>query len=939
MDELSDTGFAAASGRQQVAMDTVPFIATYRLQLRPEFGFADAEAVVPYLRDLGISHLYLSPIFEATAGSSHGYDVVDAGRVRAELGGLAALRSLSRRAARAGLGIILDIVPNHVGVGPDNAWWADILKYGRASAFATYFDIDWHAQPQMEDGVLYYPILPRRFGEALEAGDIRLTLTDGRICVRAVGMNLPLGPHSYQAVLGESPQRGITVDVPARMTGLLGRLGDSDRDIAERALEQFGELIRGHDALSRWAQQRVESFNGLPGDARSWDALERLLGAQHYRLCDERLAAAEASYRRFFDVNSLAAIRVEALVVFESTHRLLFELVKAKVAVGVRVDHIDGLYDPLAYLIRLRDSLARASAGAAPPVWVEKILAAGEELPSSWPVEGTTGYDGMSVIDGLFRDERAEAAFSETYHALTGGSAAWRDVRAVARAEVAESAFSGDIEMLAYELHRIAQRDRRRRDIPLRAIRELLGATIACFPVYRSYLPDSHERAAASVREALDGARTRHAHLPAAVVSLLEETLLADETDTDAGRAESRFRRRFQQLTCPVMAKGVEDTAFYRYARFIALNEVGGDPGRFCWRPDEAHAWFQQQSRRWPRSLLASSTHDSKRSDDVRSRLNVLTEVPALWQREITAWVRLNAAHRAVVDGRLTPESEIEYYIYQTLAGMWPSQGPGDDLLARLHEHLTKAVREAKVFSAWQWPGDQYEAACHRFLDRILDPTLAPAFRQRLDTFAAQIDPAARLNSLSALIVKCMAPGIPDFFQGCEGYRFSLTDPDNRRPVDFDCLQTQLNDGDASSDPFDPQAPGAKIALTRALLAIRRNYPDAFDGGSYEPAALAGIRSEHLFAFARKGREREVVVIVPRLSHALLDGHSRIPRDTWDGTSLALPGQRWLNLLDGRRPVDAGASLVTILQGLPFAVLATASGAAGRRTIAGGLRV
>lgn len=903
--------------------------ASYRLQLHGDFGFEQATAVVGYLRALGITHLYLSPIFAAAPGSRHGYDVFDHGTVNPELGGLGGLYALGEALIAHEMGLILDIVPNHVGIAAGaNPWWRDVLRSGQASRFAPYFDIDWEAQPQMATGVLVLPVLGQSFGVALEAGELALALDDDAIVVCYYDNRLPLRPESYPRVVGLPPlELRESLKDPASLASLAGALEDFvSPELARRdaATAQFHALLRDEPAIRAFVEEALLGLNGQPGDPRSFDRLEEILRAQHYRLADWRLAGAELNYRRFFDQNSLAAIRVERDDVFEETHRLLFDLVARGIVTGVRVDHVDGLYDPAAYLTRLTARLAEASekaGGGHVPVFVEKILQHGEQLPA-WPVAGTTGYDSLAEVGYWFIDRTAEVAMTRTYNGFVESRERFDQMRYEARVEVAETAFAGEISVLAYQLHRIAQRQRLYRDIPLRTLRAAIQATAAAFPVYRTYVnPDGPADDVLYVSRALEEAHHREPDLSDAALTFLREVLLV-EPDVEPEEYASRlhFRRRFQQITSPIMAKGIEDTAFFRYSRLLALNEVGSDPGRFGSTNADLHAFFEQEALAWAHAMNASSTHDTKRSEDTRARLQVLTEMQSGWAREVATWARLNQRHKRTVDGEPAPDRNFEYYLYQTIVGVHGASGVNPELRARMHEHATKAMREAKEQTSWVRPGEPYEAATHEFLDRILDRRSAAAFLRRLARLAAAIEPAAALNGLNALVLKTMAPGFPDFYQGTELFNHTLTDPDNRAPVDFDARRDMLAGlpADAPCVPFGDDT--WKLWLMRRLLAIREQYAPQLDG-SYHPIKVDGEHARHLIAFTR-GNGAGLVIVASRLTHALLDG-GVIPAEAWAGTTIGLPGASgWRNLLDGASIGPGEASASQVLARLPFAVLA-----------------
>ncbi len=921
-----------------------PPLASYRLQLQAGFGFDDVRRLLPYFDRLGVSHLYFSPIFAAAPGSTHGYDVFDHNQINPELGGLPALYALGEELVARDMGLILDIVPNHVGLANGaNPWWRDVLRHGQASRYAPYFDINWEAQPHLPSGVLVYPTLGQPFGAALEAGELRLDVVDDDLAVRYYEAALPLAPRSYPQVVGLPPLelRGELTDPVAfaELLEVLEALPAAPPDEADRLLERFRRLLASEPAIAAHVRAEVARLNGTPGDPASFDRLDALLSAQHYRLSYWRVSGEEINYRRFFDINDLAAIRVEREDVFEEIHRLLFALVERGLVTGVRVDHVDGLYDPASYLERLQRRLHEAGAALpggprAIPIYVEKILEEDEELPPNWPVAGTTGYDFMAHNDGLFVDHAAALELTRAYERFLGTPVRFRQLVYEAKRQIARTSFAGEVTVLATQFYRIAQRERLYRDITLRTIRNTIEAMLAAFPVYRTYLIDGRPGARDDERiaTALAEARRREPLVSEEVVRLLREVLLLERPDLDPEEQERRlhWRRRFQQLSGPVMAKGFEDTAFYRYHRLVSLNEVGGDPASFGLSPARVHRWFAERAATWPRAMSASSTHDTKRSEDLRARLHVLSELPIRWRREVRVWAQTNRRHRKMLQGEVAPDPNAEYLIYQSLVGSWPEGGrsPGDEYRERLRGYLTKALREAKVHTSWTAPDEAYEAACLDFLAAILDPRRSGTFLRRLDGFVASLRPAATLNALAALIVKATAPGFPDFYQGTELVALSLTDPDNRRPVDFARRQALL-DGLPDAPPGDPAAPAMKLWLTRCLLRVRATYPAIFAGDDYQPLPVSGAHADSLFAFARRDDRQFVVTAVPRLTTRLTGGTARFPEPAdWADTALELPAgaSGWRDLLTGAA-VGHGAALpcADLFARLPFAVLAGAA--------------
>ncbi|MCC6383072.1 MAG: malto-oligosyltrehalose synthase [Dehalococcoidia bacterium] len=913
-------------------------LGTYRLQLHRGFGFAEARAAAGYLARLGVSHLYLSPVFTATPGSEHGYDVVDHSQINPELGGLAGLYELGETLAREGMGLVLDIVPNHVGVGGRNPWWWDVLRYGRASRYAGYFDIDWEAQPQMESGVLVLPMLGKPFGVTLEAGELSLAIEENDLAVRYFENRFPLAPESYAAVASLPPlELRDELNDPAAFASLVEVLDGLARGDAERTpalLDRWREILASEPAIRAQLEEQLAAINGRPGDPASFDRLEEILRQQHYRLADWRVSGEELNYRRFFDINSLAGIRVEREDVFEEVHALVFQLVARGIVTGVRVDHIDGLYDPASYLARLRHRLDEASGeagGGHVPIYVEKILEGDEALPGHWPVDGTTGYELAARVDGLLVDEEGRRGLDETYRQFLGRTTRYQRVAYEARLEVAESAFAGEVNLLALQLHRIAQRHRRHRDNTLRSLREALTVLLASFPVYRTYLdPAGDDQSDRFLRQALETARRRAPLVSEDALDFLAEVLLLEGDLEEEERARrEHFRRRFQQLSGPVMAKGQEDTTFYRYNRLISLNEVGSDPARFGMPPADVHAWLEARARDWSGAMLAGSTHDTKRSASVRARIHVLSEVPDVWRTEVFAWRGLNDRLRGTVDGEPAPSANAEYYLYQTLVGSWPEGGLDNDYRGRLRTHFIKAMREAKAETSWLRPNEAYEEAALAFLDGILDPWESAELLARIEAFVTRVRPAGILNAVSGLVVRALAPGFPDVYQGTERWRFSLTDPDNRRPVDFAAAEALLGCSGPGPAP-DLASDAGRQWLVRTLLRIRAEWREALTG-EYRGLQVEGRRADRVFAFARSGRGGTLVAIVPRRTVPLLDEAGRVAAEAWEDTRVALPvGEGWHDLASGGQlePGDTIACREALAR-LPFALLGRREGDGG----------
>ncbi|MHB1526127.1 MAG: malto-oligosyltrehalose synthase [Candidatus Dormibacteria bacterium] len=868
--------------------------ATYRVQLGPGFGLAAAQAILAYLHRLGISHLYSSPYLQAGPGSTHGYDIVDPHRVSDGLGGKEELQLLRTALRDRGMGEVLDIVPNHLAVGGrENRWWWDVLARGPASPYAHYFDIDWNPPDPSLRGRLLVPVLSGHYGRLVGTGEIRLVRDGASVEVGYLEWRLPLSARSVIQLLQLAGQR----------------LGLADPALTAAVMAAATAPATGGDAAGEVGRATAPAAPGIgqvPGLSDSLDAilgeinrdpeqLDGLLQLQHYQLAHRRSANRNLNYRRFFDITTLAGLRVEDPGVFADRHRLLLEWLGRGEVSALRVDHIDGLWDPQEYLSRLR----RASPGA----WVltEKILGAGEHIPNSWPVAGTTGYDFLRLVGGVLVDRRGEEPLAELYCDFTGEQDDFATVRQRAKLEVLSEVFGSELGRLTSLLGRICAKDRRARDYNRSELQEALLELAASFPVYRTYVEANSAvvdaDSAARIAQAVEAARERRPDLEPGLLALLQDLLLGSAPN----RPERELLLRLQQLTGPVMAKGVEDTAFYRYHRLISLNEVGDDPGQFGVSPEAFHRAMEWRQRHWPMSLNATSTHDTKRSEDVRVRIHLLSEIPELWGTTARRWASRNRRHRR---GGM-PSRNDEYYLYQTLVGAWPISWD------RLSAVLVKSAREAKRHTSWQSPEPGYEQALLTFADACLGD---PVFGADLEGFVAGLVEPGRVNSLAQTLIKLTAPGVPDIYQGTELWDHSLVDPDNRRTVDYGVRQRLLAELEGSSPAAimarsDTGLP--KLWVTRTALQVRARAAGAFGPqGSYRAIRAVGPRAEHVLAFARS---EQVVTVVPRLGLRL--------GGRWEGTTLPLPPGRWRSELDGRSFEETAVAVADLLSLFPVALL------------------
>ncbi|MDQ7858070.1 MAG: malto-oligosyltrehalose synthase [Armatimonadota bacterium] len=874
-------------------------IATYRLQLGPGFGFDDARALVPYFRRLGISHLYLSPITDARRGSTHGYDVVDHNRIRDELGGPDGFRALLRAARAAGLALILDIVPNHAGVGARNARWQDVLAYGPHSPYAFHFDVEWQPlKPELRRKILL-PYLGRPYGEALDAGEITLVFEEGRLSAACGRDRFALAPATYADVLAAAFD-GEDVhdrDAVAALAGEFATLAPHERGRADMLRTRLAVLAGRLDLPARLARVRGERLHAI---------LER----QFWRLASWKVAAHEINYRRFFDVNDLVGLRMERPEVFDDAHRLIARLAAQPGVEGVRVDHIDGLFDPQAYLERLRTIGVRG-------VWVEKILALGETLPPNWPVEGTSGYEFLNDVLGLLTRPEGALPLDRAWRWFVRDPRPYADVAYESRRLVMDTSLAGELSRLAYSLDRISEGDYHTRDFTFEALRQALADITAALPRYRTYLPHDRPEAERTIREAVHEARRRHPGVEPTVYAFVGAALLG-EVAPPLREAAAAWAAQFQQYTAPLAAKGVEDTAFYRWLRLVALNEVGGAPDRFGVPARAFHARARFRAHRYPRTLLATATHDHKRGEDLRARLVALAEIPEIWRRTVGVLSGLARRHRSP-DG---PSRGDEYLFYQTLAGLWHGAAR-EELAGRLAAYMLKAAREAKLRTSWLSPDAAYEAALERFVcGMIADARVGRA----VDPLARALARAGFANSLSQLVVKLTSPGVPDFYQGTELLDLSLVDPDNRRPVDFEArtrLLDELEPHLAQPDPavlrgwVEALDPRAKFFVTVRLLRFRQAHPALF-AGTYRPLEAEGPQAGCLVAYTREAANAALVVAVPRFPLALERAGG------FGATRLALPaepgGRPWSDVLT-EQPLDAGASWRAAAWPLPWVVL------------------
>ncbi|MFC0240070.1 malto-oligosyltrehalose synthase [Rhodopseudomonas telluris] len=903
--------------------------ATYRIQLTADFGFDDAAAIVPYLKALGISHLYASPFTKARKGSSHGYDIVDHTKLNPELGGEEGFARLSAVLKQNDIGLILDFVPNHVGVHfADNPWWLDVQEWGPASPHAASFDIDWDVLPFRSRGGVLLPIIGSSYGKALEAGEIELRYDadEGSFSAWYFEHRLPIGPQRYGEILravvreadaAEEPAGKALLDLAARYRGV----SHPDRKEAPA----FKAALKGVEGGAALIEKGLAAYRAGEGRQTQIQALHNLLERQHYRLGHWQLATSEINYRRFFDVNTLAGLRVEDAATFEAIHQLVKRLVAEGHLQGLRLDHIDGLRDPAQYFQRLRKLTRDAQGPAATPLYmvIEKILGEGEKLPRFAGVHGTTGYEWLNVITQALVDGAGLEPLDEIWRQISNNSPDFAPVLMRAKRRVLETLLLSEFTVLTRLLARIANGHYSTRDFSADNLRQVFELYVLHFPVYRTYItgngPTGPDRAL--IDRTIEKARADWYGADDGIFDFLRDALTMDLLKPGrAAHSKPRVRRfalKVQQFTGPTMAKSLEDTAFYRYHRLLALNEVGGEPSAHALSPDAFHGLMIQRAKDWPHGMTATMTHDAKRGEDARTRLLGLAEMPGEWAATVSKWKLMNAPHVVTDDGLRAPSATFEYMLYQSLLGAWPLE-PDSDFTARMQAFALKAAREGKEGTNWINPHPAYEDGVKTFIDRILDPRQSGAFLESLQTLSRRLSIIGALNSLSQVTLKATMPGVPDFYQGTEFWDFSLVDPDNRRPVDFTARAKSL-EGLTAPDwkgLIEHWHDGRlKLAWTRQLLKLRGELPEVFTDGDYRPLKLAGPHADHAIAFARTHGSNAVIVAVGKNFAPLSDHGRQWPlADAWDA-SIETDG-----LVLDDDTAEQGLSLRDLFRGLPVAV-------------------
>ena len=923
---------------------------TYRLQLHRDFDFAAARRVLPYLKRLGVTDVYLSPIWTSTPGSTHGYDVTDHSQVNPELGGVTGLRRFSARARDLGLGLIADFVPNHMGIqGGHNPYWEDVLTHGQASRYAHFFDISWQPLKRALEGKVLLPLLGDQYGRVLSRRELALERDGATFTLRYWERRLPISPKSLSGLLV-----GASEQLPARTADLMRaelasiarsvanlpsstarHLTDDDREERAQEMEvmtrRLAALLDASAAMRGALDAVIAATNDDP------ERLDALISEQNYRLASWKVASEEINYRRFFDINDLAALRMEDWRVFEWAHRTLFDLLRDGVLQGVRLDHTDGLYDPAGYFRALQEGAAAAlgvPAGPQLPVYVvaEKILEPGEKLPDSWAIHGTTGYDFLAQLNGVFVDSANEDDLSAVYRRFTGDRASYGEHLYRGKHLIQRVSLPGEVNVLTEHLERLAEADLGSRDFTLSTLRGAIREVIATFPVYRTYLRSDGTREPgdnAKIEHAVRDARTHNLRdgqpLDPSVFEFLKGVLTVDTDDSRRQADDADFALKFQQLTGPVTAKGAEDTAFYRYGRLISLNEVGGDPALFGTPLRTFHAMARQRAEHWPHAMLALSTHDTKRGEDTRARISVLSEIPQLWSAFLNANAPLLLSLAQEHDLGRIPSLLDTYVLLQTVVGAYPLDGALDGFAERIATYMVKAAREAKLRTSWASPQPEYEDGLTTFVTALLAD---PDFLARLGELHARISPSGAQNSVSAALLRLTAPGVPDTYQGTEGWNQSLVDPDNRRPVDYAELSRRVarlerrHDLDVARTLLGRYHTGEiKTLVTWAALHARSAHPELYTHGAYRPIDAG----KYVVAFSREHGTDVAVTVAPRLTLTLTRG--RTPwalGEAWGTRQLTLPGAgTYENVLTGERlrTRTPRVPLAKVLEDFPAALL------------------
>ncbi|MBW4542367.1 MAG: malto-oligosyltrehalose synthase [Myxacorys chilensis ATA2-1-KO14] len=922
--------------------------ATYRIQFNSNFRFDQANQIVNYLAQLGVSDLYASPIFKATTGSTHGYDVVDPTQLNPELGTRESFDALVKDLQQHEMGWLQDIVPNHMAYSSENQWLMDLLENGVNSDYVAYFDVAWNSPFESSDEAILVPLLGNFYGQSLENGEIQLKYDQNGLSVNYYSLSIPLNLESYGTFLTHNLGKlakalGRREPNFIKLLGILYLVKNVASDITGKQRQDQVEFVKGllwelysdNAEVRSFVDENIQAFNGETSNSESFNLLDNLLSQQFFRLAYWKVGAEEINYRRFFTVNELISVKVDETKVFNHTHDLIAQLVKDGAVTGLRIDHIDGLYDPTQYLHSLREKVGDTY------VTVEKILQPGEDLPSVWDTQGTSGYDYLNYVNSVFCKTKNQEQFDEIYQNLIGFQADFEKVVSDKKGLIIDKNLAGDIDNLAFLLKKISGRYRYGNDFTINGLKRAIAEVLTRFSIYRTYTTaegvlDSDRP---YIQDVIQNAKEQ-ASLLNNELNFIEKLLLLDY-DSSLTQTEKEqwlyFVMRVQQYTGPLMAKGVEDTAFYVYNRLISLNEVGGDPDRFGIAIAEFHGYNQYRQAHWSNAMSATSSHDTKRGEDVRARINVLSEIPDEWQQQLRTWLELNRKHKTKVKNVLFPDRNDEYALYQTLIGAFPFlEQEQESFTQRAKDYLLKAIREAKVYTAWLRPNAAYEDACMRFVDAVLEPSEENPFLQSLLPFQKKVAFYGIFNSLSQALLKITSPGIPDFYQGCELWDLSLVDPDNRRPVDFEQRQAFLDDiqqriqSDISSlvtELLETKEDGRiKLFLTVQALKARTKYLSVFQKGSYQPLEVEGALHDHVIAFARSEGSTTLITVVPRFLTAIVQpGEHPLGTQVWSDTKVKLPARSssgWQDAITGQIiQHDEALPVGDVLSQFPVALL------------------
>ncbi|MDB9446352.1 malto-oligosyltrehalose synthase [Anabaena sp. CS-542/02] len=927
--------------------------ATYRIQFNSAFNFNSAQKIIKYLDDLGISDLYASPIFKARRGSNHGYDIVDPNQLNPELGTPADFTALVAELKQHNMGWLQDIVPNHMAYDTQNQYLMNVLENGSNSVYANYFDISWNSPiingfSESQEQLLA-PLLGNFYGDSLENGEIKLKYGQNGLSVNYYDLSFPLKLESYatffdQNIAKLSQVLGRNNPIFVRLLGILYIVKHIPADVTPKERQDQIDFVKGllwelyteHKEFQGFIDKNLNFFNGQPGNPESFNLLDSLLSEQFFRLAFWKVGAEEINYRRFFTINELISVKSEDFQVFEHTHTLITNLVKENQITGLRVDHIDGLYNPTEYLQRLQSKVGDTY------IIVEKILQAGEDLPHNWSIQGTTGYDFLNYLNGIFCQPVSAQALTKTYCNVTGFRTPYDQLTVDKKHLILETNLAGDVDNLTYIFKKIASKYRYGNDFTINGLKRAIAQILTLFPIYRTYTHQSHILAAdrqyitAVIQQAKSNLPLLHHEL-----TFIEKVLLLEYENSLTPEDQEQwlyFVMRLQQYTGPLMAKGVEDTALYVYNRFISLNEVGGNPAKFGFTITDFHDFNQQRQTRWLHSVNTTSTHDTKRGEDVRARLNVLSEIPEEWQKQVYGFCEISRVHKTTINKTLSiPDTNDEYQLYQMLIGALPFfEREYSNFNQRIQDYVLKAAREAKLYTAWLRPNQTYENALTKFVAEVLKLSPENKFWQKFLPFQQKVAYYGIFNSLSQTLIKITSPGVPDFYQGTELWDLSMVDPDNRRQVDFAIRQDHLKfiKQEIQTDILNlidkllasKEDGRIKLFLTTQALKARRENIRVFQEGSYIPLETGGKFSDHIIAFARIHGDDQIITIAPRfLTSVIQPGEYPLGLSVWDNTYIQLPpvaSLMWQDSITGEKlKADKNIMVGEALQNFPVALL------------------